>query len=156
MKRTSLLAFVALVVGCGGAVAPVDDSSNSPAPAPTTTTRPPVTDAPSPTPSPTTSSPTNGGPVPVPAIVASSYDGSCNADADCVLITEIADCGCACPNAAINRRDLPKAEHDETVRQAACRQNDAPGCGVMCSNSAVYCDTTSGLVGACRYRPIAM
>jgi hypothetical protein len=152
MRTTaSLLCFAsltALVVACGGSVAPVGDSSNTPTPAPTTTSPPgaPVTD-------PTTKTHPKDEPLPVPPIAASSYDGSCSADTDCVAITEIAGCGCACPNAAINQRDLPRVQADEAARETACRQNHAPGCGVMCSNGTAYCDTTLGVVGACKYQP---
>jgi hypothetical protein len=142
-----LLLAVSGLVACGGAV---DDKS----PAPPAGTTPSRTGSPpdAPTASPSSPSPPRT-PVPVPDVLASSYDQTCNTTDECAPLSEMKDCGCACANAAINKRDLPRANRDIEAHWKACQANDAPGCGADCIAPDVVCDTSTGLVGTCRLVP---
>jgi hypothetical protein len=55
----------------------------------------------------------------------SDYSTRCAAAAECVAVTVGALCPCACPNAAINRSDLPRYEADRM--QVRCADT-----GVIC------------------------
>jgi hypothetical protein len=152
VTRIALVTLVAFgLLACGGSVVPVDDGK-TPAPAGTTPSKagggPPASN---------NDDPGNDLPqrsaVPVPTVLASSYDQSCSVNDDCAPMVETKDCDCACPNAAINKRDADRAAKDLDAHRQACVNNAAPTCGVFCANPKVLCDTSVGLVGTCRLIP---
>ena len=59
-------------------------------------------------------------------ITANSYDQTCTADQDCVVIGEGDACsGCRCPNAAINRKDEAKFNGDYRTKRVILEIYDA-------------------------------
>jgi hypothetical protein len=144
-----LLLVAAAAVACGGAVDDGKTQSPPASTAPTSSGSPPSKVDPN--------DPGNDLPqrsvVPVPMVTASSYDQSCNTTEDCAPLTEATDCGCACPSAAINKRESERASKDLEAHWNACVKNQAPGCGADCIAPIVVCDTTTGLVGVCRLAP---
>jgi len=142
-------------VACGGSVAQVEDGKGSTpsSPSPSSTTTSPVMQPAQATAPPAAPPSPSSAPVVVLPVVASSYDQTCNSNLDCIAITAISDCGCACPNAAINVNDLAREQSDVDSHQAACAANHAPGCGAACAARQVYCDGAEGLVGTCRVAP---
>ena len=150
MQVRTLLGFAVFFVACGGSVVPVDDGKNPPPGSTSTNPNDPSSPGRVPTSRPPSSATPPSTTVPVPAVIASAYDQTCNANDDCVPLTELGDCGCSCPNAAINKRDLERSQKDLSAHWAACQQNHAPGCGALCMNGHAFCDTSDGLVGTCK------
>lgn len=48
-----------------------------------------------------------------------AYDQSCKVDGDCVVV-QSGDICCGCPNAAINKGDLPRYQDDLGTCEAVC------------------------------------
>ena len=71
----------------------------------------------------------------------SSYDTACNVQADCAAAFVGDPCAttCECPNAAINRSDLPREQSDLMAMTALC--NTPPGaCTVSCVEPMPTCN----------------
>ncbi len=139
-----------LLVACGGSVSPVDDGK-APAPSSTTPTTRPYSPPSTPASPPSAPTPEPSPNVPVPLVLASSYDQTCNTADDCVAMTELTDCGCACPSAAVNKGESAKVAAASRANRDACVANHAPACGADCIAPEVTCITEDGaLVGQCR------
>lgn len=150
LTRSSLVAVIAFgLLACGGAVVPVDDGK-SPAPRGTSPSKG------DPPPAPGKDDPGNDLPQRSPApppVLASSYDQSCNVNSECAPIAEMKDCNCACPNAAVNVRDVVRAQQDLAAHGQQCKQHQPEqSCGVFCAVPQAFCDTSVGVVGVCRLK----
>lgn len=67
----------------------------------------------------------------VTVVDVTQYDQTCSVDADCVLVQD-GDICCGCPDAAINKGDLPRYQDDlgtcEAVCDIGCVANPTPFC----------------------------
>lgn len=78
---------------------------------------------------------------PIPAVACNGttfvdvkdYDQTCKVDADCVLV-KAGDICCGCPNAGINKGDLPKHEDDIGTCDAVCDIGCAGNTIAVCDN----------------------